>query len=314
MVVKYLHTTNRGEYSLSLEFPDAKAKADWLFGVEHISADVSDTLFEVQKGWLYDYEVRLAHQDSIFYIRKFTEKWGMDKVPYEVIRATRYLEGQLQVPARDRVFRYGPKVPSVHRMLGKKKQEQSEEEAKEDSQRKKKQEQSEEAKEDSDRDEEEDYVPYIRSPPKKKQKQAEDPKEDGDGDRKDDGDRKREEEIARCLVRLTKRPMDDVKSAMKAAVRVRYGLSRPKWFNPDRPVDVYVDIMDDEEILSFIPRKIPPKEDFPDDFVGANEGKIIWRILWENCIRINVELDLFQKYSKESEDHSSRSLNILIHD
>ena len=104
MVVKYQHTTNRGEYTIDLEFRDEEAKKNWITEFMVLCCEISNLIEAYRFKDLDVDEFRRTAQEQVRCVRSFTEKWGKEKTPREIIRATRFLESYLNVPTDHRVF------------------------------------------------------------------------------------------------------------------------------------------------------------------------------------------------------------------
>jgi len=116
--------------------------------------------------------------------------------------------------------------------------------------------------------------------------------------------------IARALVPMTRRTLEDVTEALVRAVTVDTTSAPYNWkmADPQRPIDVTV-ILQSWGVFTLVPRKIPDGNDFP-DISGLSEEEKLATMLVETIERYSCRH--YEIYGSDTEDHSSRPLNILI--
>jgi len=111
MVVRYQHTTARGEYTLHLEFATEEDRDVWIQEVTKISEDIGGLIRHGDHNCREGYSDFRDEAKEVHFpiIRDFMERWGRKRVPQEVVMGTRYLEGENDTPEEEMLF--GPPPP-----------------------------------------------------------------------------------------------------------------------------------------------------------------------------------------------------------
>ena len=113
MVVRYQHTTARGEYTLHLEFATEEDRDVWIQEVTKISEDIGGLIRHGDHNCREGYSDFRDEAKEVHFpiIRDFMECWGRERVPQEIVVGTRYLEVENDTPEEEMLF--GPPPPTT---------------------------------------------------------------------------------------------------------------------------------------------------------------------------------------------------------